>query len=458
METTTDTATEAAMLERVRAMTRALATAPLPEADPVVIDELRALEELVCAAQGRQAALAAALPEDRSTASQVALARRESPHRGRQHLGLARILPTELPHTYAAFRAGRISQWRVTLLARETGCLSLDDRLRIDAELAGDPEALEAMGDREIADAARARACQLDPASVAARRRKAETERHVTIRPAPDTMTYLTALLPVKAGVAAYAALTHAADSARATGDPRTRGQVMADTLTTALTTPTTSPADQTTSPANHTPEPATRTSTEPATDQAADTVAPGTQPGMPVLIHLVMTDRSLFGGVEDPAWIQGYGPVPAEIGRELAVQERAWLKRVFADPQTGELVATDSRSRFFRAGLGGLIRLRDRICRTPWCDAPVRHVDHIEDAAEDGPTSLENGDGLCEACNHTKQTPGWQARPLPTAPGHTLEITTPTGHHYRSRAPAAPGFTPPSRLEYHVSELILTA
>ena len=44
-------------------------------------------------------------------------------------------------------------------------------------------------------------------------------------------------------------------------------------------------------------------------------------------------------------------------------------------------------------------------------------------------------------ACNHTKQHPGWSARTI-TAPDirvggrHTVETTTPTGHHYRSTAP----------------------
>ena len=36
---------------------------------------------------------------------------------------------------------------------------------------------------------------------------RAEADRTVTIRPAPDTMTYVTALLPVAKGVGVYAAL-----------------------------------------------------------------------------------------------------------------------------------------------------------------------------------------------------------------------------------------------------------
>ena len=58
----------------------------------------------------------------------------------------------ELPHTWAAFRAGAISEWRVTLIAWETTCLTLEDRLRVDAEVAGDRDRLSLMGDSETTD------------------------------------------------------------------------------------------------------------------------------------------------------------------------------------------------------------------------------------------------------------------------------------------------------------------
>ncbi len=79
-------------------------------------------------------------------------------------------------------------------------------------------------------------AYELDPESVVRRNRKAESERTVTIRPAPDTMSYVTALVPVVQGVAMYAALKREADSARASGDPRASGQVMADTMVQRVT------------------------------------------------------------------------------------------------------------------------------------------------------------------------------------------------------------------------------
>ena len=114
---------------------------------------------------------------------------------------------------------------------------------------------------------------------------------------------------------------------------------------------------------------------------------------------------------------MEGFGPIPAELAREILVgaltdRERVWVRRLYCHPRTGELVATDTRSRLFRGSLARFIRLRDRTCRTPWCDAPVRHGDH------------------------------------------PIETTLPTGHRYRSRPPSlvATVGTTPYRLDYILS------
>jgi hypothetical protein len=217
-------------------------------------------------------------------------------------------------------------------------------------------------------------------------------------------MCYLTALLPAAQAVAVYAALSRHADTARNTGDPRTRGQL------------------------------------------------------------LVITDRTLFQGDSEAARLPGYGVVPAGWARQLLTTGPdpspdnatnstgvhgtdagehpsfpVWIRRLYTAPATGELTAMDSRARLFPSGLRRFIQSRDDTCRTPYCDAPIRHLDHIIPWHTGGTTTAGNGAGLCEACNHTKEAPGWSAQPRP-GPRHTLQLMTPTGHTYSSTAPPLPG------------------
>src|SRR3954454_18140008 len=108
---------------------------------------------------------AAGVPADqrcRGLAAEIALARRESPVRGAQHLGLANALVHELPHTLAALTTGQISEWRGTLIARETAVLTTAHRIRVDRELAGK---LTTAGDRKVANLARTIGYRLDPGS-----------------------------------------------------------------------------------------------------------------------------------------------------------------------------------------------------------------------------------------------------------------------------------------------------
>jgi hypothetical protein len=62
----------------------------------------------------------------------------------------------------------------------------------------------------------------------------------------------------------------------------------------------------------------------------------------------------------------------------------------------------------------------------------------------------VENGQGYCAACNHTKQTPGWHTEVVQGPGPHTVDITTPTGQHYQSRAP-----DPPRSIEHSPSDTV---
>lgn len=397
--------------------------APSPAADDGDrIERIRRFEELkaaVAAAQAREtvalvdsqraAQQAAGEPDDRvgrGVAAQVGLARRISPFQASRYSGWAKTLIGELPATYAALRAGRVSETRAFLVTRETVWLSREHREIVDAALA--PQLAE-LSDRRLEAECHRLGYGLDPAGYVQRRRQAETDRRVGLAPAPDCMTRLTALLPVTQGVAAYAALTKAATDARAAGDERGRGQIMADTLVERVTGQT-----------------------------SADAV--------PVNLNVVMTDETLFNSGErpdEPAHVVAAGApamtIPAELARRAAGNPDAqvFLRRLFTRPTCGQLAAMDSRSRLFPANLRHFLLVRDRYCRTPWCGAPIRHADHATPAAEGGLTTADDGQGLCEACNYNKQAPGW----IQTRDGADIVTTTPTGHRYRSKPPRPPGW-----------------
>lgn len=357
--------------------------------DAAHIDLIRTLEDLKSACAAAQAKITAELDNarDKSVGAEVALARRESPHRGGRHLGFARAMQ-EMPNTLALLEAGELNEWRATLLVQETACLSRDDRATIDRELCSDAATLAGLGDRAISATARARAAELDPAALVRRARRAVGDRHVSIRPAPDTMTYVTALLPVADGVAVWANLKRDANNLVGTGQAgdRSRGQVMADLLVERVT--------------------------------GVETAAAQPDTG-----NVVISDEALFGDGEAPAHVDGYGDIPAAIAR---------------NPGTGALTGLESVARCFPTGLARFIDIRDRTCRTPWCDAPIRHRDHIKAHDDGGPTSEFNGAGLCAACNYAKQADGWRAEPI-LAPLHTYQLTTPSGHTYQSTAPPLP-------------------
>ena len=391
--------------------------------EAALIEEITRLERVKSAAAAGQARAAAALDEKRradeaaagvpkarqgrGVASEVALARHDSPARGGRHLGFAKALVYEMPHTLAALECGALSEWRATLIVRESACLDVENRRQLDAELCSDVARLDGMGDARVAAAAKEIACRLDVQAVVDRAAKAEADRTVTIRPAPDTMTYVTALLPVAQGVGVYAALKRAADT---TFDDRSRGQVMADALV------------------------------ERVTGRPSDVAEP-------VAVNLVIADETLLAGDNSPAVVEGFGPIPAAVARGLVSsavtdsRSRATLRRLYRRPSTGALVAMESRSRCFPRGLASFIGLRDQTCRTPYCDAPIRHRDHAQPHTRGGPTSAENGLGECERCNYAKESPGWQVTAGDGQNGlHTAEFVTPTGHHYQSTAPPAPG------------------
>lgn len=321
---------------------------------------------------------------------------------------------------------GHIGDRSAQLVAGATDHLDRANRQRVDADLASELPSLSA---QRAAASARRLAYALDPAAAVERSRRERSQRRVTLRPAPDTMSLLSACLPVEQGVACWAALHRSADDLVGRGDGRTRGQIMADTLV------------------------------ERVTGQAR-----ANDVGLDVSV-MIGVDTLLDPECAGSAEISGFGPIPAAVARELIATSRGrrlW-RRLFTAPirkssreeggrETGQtIVGGDPHRRRFDGWLAEFIRLRDRHCRDPFCDAPIRHLDHVRPFRDGGLTTAENGRAVCARGNYVREMPGWRVDLAaaddrgPDAPSqlegrrHAVVITTPTGHRYTSSAPKPP-------------------
>lgn len=410
------------------------------------VDQLEALERLKSAASAAQARVAerlgseqapapsraAAAARDRSHAVQLGLARHESPHRGRRLLGLARALVHDLPETFAALQRGDINEQRALLVASGSGDLTRQDRVALDGHLAAH---LPALGDREVQLATTRLVMRLDPEGAVLRRRRAHARRHVASRLLPDGMAMITAVVSdvhhaaIMGSLHARAAAEVAAGERAGEPETRSRGQALADLVVARLTGQVTATA-------------------------------------VPVRIDLVVSAETLLGGEDEPAQLVVPGltptPIPGSVARTLVLAspvQQTRLRRLFRFEDTDRLVAMDSTSRTFDGLLAEIIRLRDQLCRTRWCNAPIRHSDHVEPAAHDGPTSESNGQGLCVDCNLAKESTGWHHTALgDVTDPHEVTVSTPTGHRHLTRSPGLLGRPPRpgTRFETYLSDFAL--
>ena len=143
------------------------------------------------------------------------------------------------------------------------------------------------MGPRSAAACARKHSYEADREGYVRRGKTERKHRRVTLRPAPDTMSFLSGYLPAEQGVACLKALREHTDTAKAAGDPRCRDQIMADTLVERLT-------------------------------------GQATAIDVNVELHLVMPIDALLES-SDPtaALLDGYGPLPTELARDILLSSK---------------------------------------------------------------------------------------------------------------------------------------
>lgn len=351
----------------------------------------------------------------RVTAVAVGFARRRHPAAAARLVRQAQVLTHEMPSILDAMRAGELGEEQAAILVRETDGLDPAARAQVADEIS---DRWHRLGDRGLREATRCVVNRLDPDLAQVRAIAAAQDRHVNWRSAPDSMLRLTALLPVREGLACVQALQAADDVAKASAADR--GRAMADALVSRVT------------------------------GRAAGEPAP-----VDVRVNLMIPIEALIKDAS--GHLEGYGTIPGHLARDLIAacpdEDGPAVRRIFTAPGHDELIGMESSSRTYRGLLREFITLRDQRCRTPFCESPVKHIDHITPAAEGGKTTAANAEAGCERCNYTKELPGYfvtgGAEKVTHRVGRLTMINTPP------RPPGTRRRQPPSGLERHFAEVI---
>lgn len=246
---------------------------------------------------------------------------------------------------------------------------------------------------------------RLHPEPLADRRARAAAERRVRVEPAPDGMAWLSVFLEAERAIA----IDHRLDALaarEASGDPRTAAQRAADL----------------------------------AADLLLGGVLPdddGTRPGVAATgavqprINVTVPALTLLGLDDEPADLEGYGPIDADTARRLAAHAPS-MRRILVHPETGAALSYGREHYRAPADLDGFVRVRDGRCRFPGCSrrAERADLDHTTAWAHGGHTADANLAALCRHHHRLKHESGWR---VVQEPGGVTRWMSPVGHVLRT-------------------------
>ena len=144
--------------------------------------------------------------------------------------------------------------------------------------------------------------------------------------------------------------------------------------------------------------------------------------------VMVLINADTLAGLDENPAELNGYGPISAETARSMVLDALRWTP-LLQDPTTGEILNV-GRTRRIPSGLKRWLQARDGTCRFPGCSVSVTHaeIDHTTPFSQGGPTDHSNLEYLCPKHHRFKTLGHWKARQPETG---TIEWRSPTGRSY---------------------------
>ncbi|SEB90952.1 HNH endonuclease [Paramicrobacterium humi] len=359
----------------------------------------------------------------RSLRSELALALHLSEGRVQSLLDTAEVLVADFPDTLRSLKAGRISLPHAECIVRESTGLDRDD-------LAVFEEAVLEYAETSTPSQLKAQAIRiregLAPESITERHTSALEERRLEVWKGHDGMGWLACYDRIEIVQSLYNASHATAKSLRKAGDERTVAQLTVDSFVDAAMTGFVS-------------------GTDPADDDAATGPAlAGRMGAIRPTVHVTVPVFTLMGLSDEPADLEGYGPIDPETARRLAAQAPSFT-RLLTNPETGAVLSVGRDRYQVPADLRKAIEIRDVTCRFPGCNRSARQcdLDHVVDWQFGGETDLDNCQATCRAHHTLKHATRWAVERDPM--GNVI-WTSPLGRSYRIRTESKVGFEPLDR------------
>jgi hypothetical protein len=298
-----------------------------------------------------------------------------------------------LPAVFSALLSGRIDRRRAGVLVKGLAHLPSETAQALAAEVI---ERASRSTSGQLWAYLRKRCMEADPNLAKRRYDEAWAERRIELGAGEDGTAHLSAYdLPARGAVAALQRITEIAFALKADHDDRTLDQIRADVFLDLLLGK--------------------------VVDHASGA---GT-------VDLLVDLATLVGLAEIPGELAGFGPVIADICRQVAAEQVAgeWRFTV-THPDTGLPVANGITRRRPTRGQRRFVEARNRHCVFPGCRMPARSsdLDHRLPYAEGGPTTVANLVPLCRRHHVLRHLAGWKHEPLSS--GDHL-WTSPLGHRY---------------------------
>ncbi len=314
----------------------------------------------------------------------------------------AMMLRDRVPVVLAALATGQIDRTRARVLVDETAHVPEEAARRIVDSLI---EWATGQTTSQIKRRVRQLVIADDPAAAARRYEDAVEERLVVADPNPDGTANLCGFnLPPDRVTAIKRYLTYCARKLRRQGDPRSMDQIRADLFMDFLS--------------------------------GGGAGAAGAAKGF---VELRVDIATLVGLSELPGDLGGYGPIVADLTRQLALglPQLEW-RYAITDPDTGRLRQVGTTRRRPTVRQRRYVTSRDPTCPFPGCVAPSgdSELDHIREWARGGPTSTANLAPPCPTHHQLRHRIGWTYQPFTDT---DYLWTTLLGHRYTTSGAPAP-------------------